>query len=432
MEFNTHFFARPLIISSLFIGLAGCGSSGGSDDNKTAPPKLTAPITITSLRDQKTTFNEGEQVRLSLNTQNPDNSPITYNWTLNYSGGTINFSGQNTDTITFTAPQVDEQTAISVVVKMGVSGGTLVGRNDEYATILIADTDPTSNAKGLNAVTAQAFKNTPPQVNNIDYTNLPAKATWLVTDYRKKLISISEISEISEGDATAHMGERYITFSHKNTDDDHTQNLCGSSIELNITDALADEGTNVECPDGVITTKFYQDANDFAVKKYCDNDVIQASHYHKIANEHNKSLGELNIQFDNYDELTQTTDVCFIASRILITLAGYKDETWSEIFVSAPYKGQILLASFEMDDLASGIGFYSLSDFFDMDDDNALTLHSSSIPLLDGQRINEGNITLMNADTQGNLSANFDTYLKDDDGSTIESARGSFKLNLPQ
>ena len=111
-----------LLVSLICISACSSGGSGEDSKPRDSSNRL-KEITINGLDyGLSKEFYEGETVTVSLNAQGDGASSLSYDWTVEDG---IDFRGQNTDTITFIAPQVTGYDSISVSVELSLDGGTL-------------------------------------------------------------------------------------------------------------------------------------------------------------------------------------------------------------------------------------------------------------------------------------------------------------------
>ncbi|MDZ7924933.1 MAG: hypothetical protein U5M23_12975 [Marinagarivorans sp.] len=416
-------FLRILFGSYLLASLAGCGSGGGGDDQQKTQNTNEGfkQISITSLRNQKTNYNEGEQVVISLDTQNPSSATVTYDWTVSaVSGGAINFTGQNSDTIRFIAPQVEGDLAISITVKLGLNGGQLLGGNSEFTTLFIKDNNP------MYLVGGNAFRKPLPSVNAIDLTGLEPKGTWLMTEYNRDNINLEGVNT----PITRHAADRFLMFSDQDASGNYTISQCGSALALPFTQLVNSTAHLLfrdECVDATITQKYYRDNNDFMVEQYCDDQLVGATHYQYLTAGHRNNLARLSINFDSHDTLEQLSNVCIEARRILGRAQGYQDIKLSSLSIAANYQEKPIELAFDLNG-ALGFGTYHVG-FFDSTKENSMMLSSSQLAFLNPESIEDGRIQVSKANADGSLEGEFEGEFKNEDGD-LESLNGTFLLDL--
>lgn len=415
-------FLRTLMSSAvLAVSLIGCGSGGdGGDDSSNSKTNAPSKITITSLSDQKRQYNEGERVTFDLNTQNAAASIVTYDWKVTLSGqGSIQFTGQSSSSISFTAPEVDRDTTVSISVKIGLANGTIFGNDEERTSISIIDI----NTPIITFVSGNAFTLASTAVDAIDLSNIGTEGTWLVTEYAQEQLTLEDL-EITRERAT-----RSIAYTQQNSNDETTLRECTSDISYPLSSLLDDRlFTQLRCPSDDIALKYYQDGNNIIVERYCEGTLNNATNYQYISSGHRNDLGQLNITFDNYETLDQTTDVCFSTTRIIGHKEGYSNIELSTVTIEAQYQQKPFTAVLSMDSQLGGRGNYFLDSIFS--DFNALTLTNEFLPTLSGQKMSGGSIRFDSADRKGQLKGEFDATLKDEDSNDIDTINGTFTFNL--
>ena len=98
-----------IILTTFLTLLSACGG-GSTDEDPLEIPKVTYQALPTSM-----SVNEGETVRLTLNLTGKGVEQLKFNWQVSQD---IPFTGQGTDTINFTAPNVDQLSTINVQVTL--------------------------------------------------------------------------------------------------------------------------------------------------------------------------------------------------------------------------------------------------------------------------------------------------------------------------
>ncbi|WP_053980793.1 hypothetical protein [Marinagarivorans algicola] len=416
-------FLRALISSAvLAVSLISCGSGGGDDDSSASKTGAPSNITITSLSDQKNQYNEGERVTFDLNTQNTAASIVTYDWEVALIGqGSIEFTGQGTSSISFIAPEIDRDSTVSISVKIGLANGTIFGNDEERTSISIIDI----NTPAITLISGNAFKLASTPVAAIDLSNIGTEGTWLITEYTREQTTLEGIELVTD------IATRRIAYTQQNSNDETTLRGCTSDVSDPLSNVLdARLFTLLRCPSDNIALQYYQDGNNITVERYCEGTLNNATNFQYISSGHRNDLGQLNITFDNYETLDQTTNVCFRTTRLIAQ--GVDDSniklSLSSVTIEAQYQQKAFTALLSMDNLLDGPESYFLGSIFS--DFNELTLTNELLPTLSGQKMSAGSIRFDSADRTGQLEGRFNATLSDEDSNDIDTINGTFSFNL--
>ncbi|MCO7187353.1 MULTISPECIES: hypothetical protein [unclassified Pseudoalteromonas] len=162
---------KLFLCATMALSLTACG--GGSDskdpgtssveDNKISYTKLPTFINV----------KEGQEVTLSLNTSGANANNLNFTWTVCGVDGDVPFTGQGSDTITFTAPEVSQQSSLSISVKLNTSN--VIGFVDQHSSVSVADTDSS---------TVAPQPDTGSVVEELDLSVLVSGSTWMETIHR--------------------------------------------------------------------------------------------------------------------------------------------------------------------------------------------------------------------------------------------------------
>ncbi|KZN37286.1 hypothetical protein N474_07145 [Pseudoalteromonas luteoviolacea CPMOR-2] len=406
--------SRLVLSTVVALSLSACGS-GGSGDTPSTP--TVQNITYEALPNFLT-VNEGEVVRLSLNTKGSGASELKFKWTVRYLNQDISFSGQGTDTISFIAPGVDSQGTVQVSVDLeaGQSKQTF-GFQNQYASLNIKDL----NTSVVPTIPAQELGE---EVSQIDTSVLIAGSTWIETHQSN--------FRINQADNSYNMVD--LTLIRSFVVNGAEQNLqtvstdyCGfndlQSIKLN------ESVLETECPTGVRTTQLFQQESRFSIVQKCDGDIVGLSTFKKKSSEQVSSFGSLNLSFQNYSDI-QTKEVCgVIATTHVKAYSASNQELTSTdstaIRLLSQQEGSDFELRFAFNDTTNGL-LVSLNRFFD--ENNTAAILSAAYPELNASS-ESGMLTLDLQNTTSHINGEFYFTVTKTTGSE-EEVEGEFTLIL--
>ena len=406
-----------VITGVLLGGLSGCGGGGGSDSEESGGIQN---ITVTPLSDQASQYNEHQMVTLSLNTQGEGADSVTYNWEVEFAGNALAFSGQNTQTISFAAPEVDDIKSVSVSVTLGMADGRILGNNSYLTTLIIYDLDPLkASARGI---IANGLTTSLPEVDSLNTGLIVEGGTWRLNKYFNH----------STLDSFGFEGERYIAtqqiaYFDKDTGDVGFRRCGGSAIE-----PLIPTAAQISCG-GTFERKFYQSDSAFRVEEICDGNIGFARDFTKLRDNQTDSFGQVALTLTGYNDFSTTTEVCGAVSEILVVEhEDYNnDGSPDNIITSASfaelhgqYEGSPIKISMKIDDVKS-YWRYSLNDFIDPNNRNDITLNSPALSKLNDISADGGDLAVDRTAT--GIAVEVDTEIEDVDGTRVE-VEGTFSL----
>ncbi|TMP27931.1 hypothetical protein CWB99_13525 [Pseudoalteromonas rubra] len=394
------------------LSLTACG--GGSDnkdpntssveDNKISYTELPNFINV----------KEGEKVTLSLNTSGANASNLNFTWTVRGVDGDVPFTGQGTDTITFTAPEVTQQSSLSISVKLNTSN--VIGFVDQHSSVSVADTNS-------NTVTPQP--DTGSVVEELDLSVLVSGSTWMETvhqyiktprtegGYDHTTVKVSRPFDIVSFDQSEH------TFSAQ---------VCGEQQSTNV--KVDDFFANTDCTEGTKSTVLTQGQDSFTITKMCGDDVAATSTFKQVSENTQTSFGKLAVNFANYPQLAETNQLCGIIATSHVEAKDGNGQTLTSadatvVRLVSQYEG----SPFELSFTFGGEPSDSFASLSSVGTGNFAQLETSLYPEISQLKSDSGMLRLDwdNTDTHIKAEFNFDLPL-----STFEDEEvtGNFELKL--
>ncbi len=414
-------FKNGIFAVIVSVALTACGgsSSGGSGDSGGGPQN----ITFTPLSNNIQPVDEGEEVTVSLNVRGDSTNDLTYDWEVTFEGEEVPFTGGDTDTITFFAPETTgNANTIDIRADMDLSDGILIGAQTQYLTIRVLDLDPIVPSFVI-------IDPNLPEVDELNLTQLASFSTWgkrVFTTTKSLENGVVLNSERSE------VGINYI----RNIDGDVDEVYCYQdgwqpirSLLTNISTSLDTAQTN--CSEPNLEVKYYQGDDEFRVVATCENYVAYASGYSKISDEIQSDFGELEIDFDSYSSLEKVTDVCGLTINLKIQEES-EVQTTAEYFnvvgIKSTYQGEDIRLAF----LYAG----GLNNVFDVEfggpfgnpDFDAFTVFSNQLPTINAIEESENGVFDIDGGLNG-VTGEFDIIVTDSN-SSLENVVGSFSLSF--
>lgn len=409
---------QTILLSLVVLNFLGCSSSSGSDNtNSNTDAEFGIPkINITDLSLQNDTYYEGDVVLLSLNTQASNLSNITYAWKVQHNGQALPFTGNNTDTIEFTAPDVTAMDSVSVSVEIGLKNGEILGDSRSSTSIFVKDLNQSTS----HPLTEKAFTTTLPSVNALDPSVL-ANSTAIFSNYEKGFIDV-------EGETVFEQLEKRYT---AHFDQNSNFKTCGDDTSLSVLDVDLLDYISAEC-DGSLSTAYYQNEKILRLETLCDNEIVKVSEFTQISPDPNYSVGSIKATFTNYTDIDTSEGVCANEVNAVHTVmlendegrvVPYNDET-SAVLFSAPYINGNLSFLISLPRIPDWRAMHSLG-IGSVDTGVALTLLSSDISELNNHttinlayEIRKGVDDILDIET----TANFRTLSGDIEVVEIEAA----------
>lgn len=399
------------------LSLAACG--GGSDNNDSPS---------TSINDNKVTYtelptfidvNEGEEVTLSLNTTGSNAKNLTFIWTVRGVNGDVPFTGQGSDTIKFIAPEVSQQTSLSISVKLEDSN--VIGFTSQFSSVSVADTD-------TNVTAPEPEPNNGNVVEALDLSTLISGSTWTETAHQ---YIKTQRDDGGFNNVMVKITRPIDIVSVDQNDPAFTGRVCGEQQDSSV--KIAEFYTDIDCTEGVGSTRLTQDDNSFTITRMCGDSIAATSTFKRVSETQKTSFGQLSVNFENYPELSETTEVCGIIATTTVEAIEVgstnvvDSATATTLRLASEYEGSPLLLKFVMDD-APDSPFASISNVNGSDQKYA-QLSTPVFPEISGLKNSWGTIDLARDNTDTHIKADFEFTLplgtfKD------EEVTGSFELKL--
>jgi len=409
-----------VITGALLGGLSGCGGGSESDTGQGGGIQN---ITVTPLINLPNQYNEHQTVTLSLNTQGDDTGTVTYDWEVEFNGNALAFSGQNTQEISFTAPEVDDIESVRVSVTLGKSDGELLGNNRYSSTLLIYDLDPLkASSRGIitNGLSTNLL-----EVNSLNTALMTAGTTWRVNNYTVH----STLADFGfEGEV--YNAVQQITYFDEDMSGDVGFRSCGGSA----IGPFVPSAAQVSCG-GTYERKFYQSASAFRVEEVCDGKVNFARDFTKLSDNQTDSFGQVALTLSSYNDFSTVSNVC--GALVEVVFVSHEDENndgFSDNAVTAfsyaelhgQYEGSPIKVMIDIDDVKS-YWRYNLSDFFDPNNRNDIKFDSPALTKLNRISADDGDLTVDQSAT--GIEVEVDAEITDIDGTTVV-VEGTFSLTF--
>ena len=397
----------------LITGLAGCGGGSG-DGSDTSQSGGLQNITVTSLSSQPTKYNEHQTITLSLNTQGNGANNVTYNWEVEFAGNALSFSGQGTQAISFTAPEVDDIKTVSVSVTLGLANGNLLGNKRYSTSLIIYDLDPLKAS--TRAIIENGLSTSLVEVDSLNTSLISEGTTWRLNRYDNH----STLANF------AFLGERYIatqkiTYFDKDNAGEIGFRNCGSSI----IEPFAPFFTQITCG-GTFERKFYQSTTAFRVEESCDGKVGFANNFTKLRDDQTDSFGQVSLILTNYNDFSTTANLCGAVTEVLVISHeddnndGNPDNAFSAATFAelhGQYEGSPIKISIKVDDVKS-YWSYSLSDFLDDNNRNDITFDSPVLNKINNISADNGRLSVDRKASE--IEVDVDAEFEDVDGTTVD------------
>ncbi len=404
-----------LILCTLFT-LSACGG-GGSGGGGTDGGGSSGGIKNISYQELPFSLNadENSSVQLTLNTSGAGANNLAYDWEVTFNGEALPFQGQNTDTITFTAPEVDGPDSVSVSYELDLKDGTLLGPTSGSTRVYIVDLNAPEPEKAH-----QLGKTTDlPVVDALDLATELTGGTWVLTAYSSMETLIEEQAVMYE------LSSQTIAYLDSKT----SYAQCG----LEYSEAFEDFDLSADCATD-LSIKYYQAEDEFRQEASCGPDVVLAQNFKKLNDARVESFGQLSLSFDSYSAQDNAPISCgevinVGASGTLIeptsnTPTDYLYE-FGMLYLYSEYQSLPTILHFSLDDFPQR-SFYSFSSVIAA---NEVTLYSSQLPALSGIEEGESGTLIFSELEQNSLEAEFRVDKTDSNGAE-EEITGTFSLSF--
>ena len=400
----------PLFYTLSVTLMLGCGGGGGdssSDDNDSGGLQ---EITYTEL--PRLTVNEGERVEYDLNINSRFHDDMTFDWSVSLSGTQIEFEGQNTDSISFIAPEVTGDRSVSVSVAMSLNEGNLLGNDRVLTSLIVLDLDPQPPyVVSLNPDL--------PSVSTIDQTQFPSESTWQKYEYQA-----SEIAE-NDNDFLVELNLRNITHIYNQAGEITESDCVRPSSRLDFLDTTSNHENACSADD--LKTTYYQGENAIKVVAMCGDNYVFAQYYEKITDGIRSGFGELNIEIEGYPNLNEPQEVCPGTREVKLSypendqlLPSYA----SLVHLYTLYEGSpLLLELVYPDDLTSA------NIIIDDQENHRVKLNSNQLPTLDDIQASNVDRIIVTAFSDFDFSGSFSAEITDTNDSLI-NVSGDFRIDI--
>lgn len=402
---------RHYIILITFLSLLSACGGGSSNDASKDSKNFTYQPLPTSM-----SVNEGEPVTLTLSIAGEGANQVKFNWQIE---DDIAFSGQGTDSISFTAPEVERLKSIRVQVKLDDSNSRIIGFSDQGTFVSINNTDPVIEPT-INEPNSEF-----PKVEAINFNNLTDQSTWF---YER-----TQFTSLANQDGSIYTVEtRKLSLLHIEAVNVSTETItvseCGLTETYDISAINYEE--NVDCGGATSSLSIRQTDNEFRLERMCDDQVVTASTFTKHSDSRVESNGELNIDFTTYDDLASTSQVCGIVATSEVKSYGLDTVLTATAKASVlrlftEYLGNPLELQFQIDAHPTDF-LVSLSTNFS--NQNVAKIYTDVLPeISDLSESRFGTLTFDFDNVNTNIKADFDFSMRSRSGPQ-ETVNGEFTL----
>ena len=408
-----------VMAGALLSSLSGCGGGGGGSDSE--PNGGIQSISFTPLTNLTSRYNERETVRLSLNTQGDEAGTVTYDWEVEFAGNALAFSGQNTQEISFTAPEVDDTASVRVSVTLGLTDGRLLGSNSYLTTLIIYDLDPLKASS--RGIIANGLSTSLQAVNSLNTDLIAEGTTWRLNQYTNK-------STQPEFEGEVYNATQQITYFDNDTMGDVGFRRCGSSV----VEPLIPSVTQISCG-GTFERKYYQSASAFRIEEVCDGSVGFARNFTKLRDNQTDSFGQVALTLSSYNDFSSIENVCGAVLEVIAVSHedenndGSSDNTivaGSYAELHGQYEGSPIKVSMNIDD-AKSYWIYFLGNQLNSANPNNIKFDSPALTKLNDISADDGRLSVDRSAT--GIEVDVDAEITDVDGTTVE-IEGTFSLTF--
>ncbi|MCG7547318.1 hypothetical protein [Pseudoalteromonas sp. Of7M-16] len=403
------------LTAAVALSLSACGGgSGGSNDT----PQVAATQTITyQALPHFVDANEGEQVRLSLNTTGSGASDLKFDWKVTFDNQPLTITGQGSDSISFIAPEVDGRRTVQVRVSLSESSAAnTFGFQDQNLTVNVADLTPTGPTVSPESDLGNV-------VTEVDMSAMTAGSTWIET---QNVYSKETQLDNAHTALNVQLTRSFIMGSVDQNNQTIETNYCGFKDVTSVD--LASVFASVSCDSGNRTRQFFQKDGSFSVVEKCDDTVIGQSTFKQKSAESVTNFGSLTINFANYPKLENS------ACGVIVSTVGESISTENEVLASVEATAFRLITEYEGNNFEVMFGFEGTTDDFLVSlggiagAENKASVQSVSYAELNGEAT-RGLLKLDFGNTDLNIKGTFDLTLPSSTG-VSEQLEGEFDLVL--
>ena len=367
--------AFVLFASALFISACGGGGGDGSGDGINNGGEALDisiggfPASINAV--------EGDVVTVSLNVTGPDAEFLTYDWELDFGDAEIAFTGDDTDTISFVAPEVEPFSIVQVSVEVSLDGFNIIGLDDFNTVVSVFDLDiaPSIPAHEVGMRTGL------PEVDAIDFSSVVSSSTWLLRRYEQQTLDI-------EGIETVRSTVSREIINIENIVSANVIDLAFCGVSGPVSTDLAALGEGFDCDEASQELNFYQDDEAFRAELSCAGQVVNAFDFIFVSDTSQADFGQLEITFDTFADL-EPTSAC--GETVLSNLdQGNTASDESSVRLVSEYQNQPIELVVGLED-STFIGSFSL----DSSPLNFVTLTSDALPTISGITNNDSGLLVI-------------------------------------
>ena len=406
-------------ICSVAIFITACGGEVATDspfnDQTDTDSESSNQITVSRIQGPREA-EENRTVSFFVTAEGNGADNLTYDWEVSHSGSNINFSGQNTNRITFNTPDISGSSTIQVRLNYELSNGTLLGNNSDLHSLIIFEQQPASHIAETGKTTEL------PEVTTLDLSNMTGTSTWSKNEY------IEEIETVGNTTTTFDIATNSIVYI---TPDGGrlTERDCVNSTETTLLSNI--ENTSAFCANGSGDIRYYQADDAFRAEVTCSNNIAYTANYKRISNEVRTNLGRISLNFQTYNDLETTDQTCGAFS----TMQGLTTSPDSPIqlltyastyLIKTEYENEPLTISL-VTDRALGSNFVFLGSFFDPELSNAITFQSLMLNGIDRQTGNDNGVINFFFSTFNRVNGDFEVGIRDA-SNNVETVEAEFVL----
>ena len=406
-------YPTSLILSALLI--SACGGSG-SESKSDTDSKQQSSFDLSTISIEPLPFvvevMEGDTVQLTLNSSGNSSDILTYTWTLG--DPDISFTGQGSNSITFTAPDVEKSNTISVEVELGHLEAKLLGENTYRSSVVVFD--PSAKLASF-----EIGKHTYlPKVETLDLSGVLAGSTWQQYYYS----TLQQLNASNNVIYNHKLTVNDVVYIKEKNDLTLKYETCATTSELS-TDFSQNYDESASCSEKTIN--YYQQGDSFRVESVCDGEVQQAHEFTKISDTTETNLASLSLNFTSHQNL-QTDQGCgYWNSQGAESVDTGEMEYFTQIGIVTSYMNEELtFLLHSQEPIASSILFFDPF-FNDGVKSNAITISSPVLPEWANRHSDDDGKATIKKFSFNNLSGDFDTTITDANGN-VEAISGSFTI----
>ncbi len=399
-----------ILVAIILLSLSGCGGSTSEEAPQTIP-KLSYQALPSTL-----TAEPGETVNLTLNLTGDNAEEIKFNWQV---GNDISFTGQGSDSISFTVPTVKELNSIYVNVSLEDST-KVIGFVDQTTFVTVAKVVTEEN---INSISTSDLD----PVTTLNYDGVIEGSSWYLEQ-----VQLNN-TENADGTSTS-VSTQKLSLVNIEAVNISTHEITISECGLLDTGNIQIEkfAIDTDCGNEDSTLSIKQKEQQFSIERYCGETLVSLNTLSKISNDRLTSNGELLVNFSSYENIEPPSDACGTIATSQVksydangTLSAVAEASLIRLFTS--YQGNPFELKFLLDRLPNEL-FHSLNT--SPLNSNYAQINSSVLPEISNlMESGFGSIIFGFNNTEKDIKANFDFDLSPSTGQ-LESIDGSFTLSF--